>query len=84
MDIGVSKNGEWSLDAEAMRAMITGKIQWKRCFACEEGKIWVDGDEGVVCSPKFVEENEAEHEHRFYQDCCDDCNGVGFILVSCE
>ena len=41
MDIGHDKSGQWSLDAEAMRAMILGKFTWKRCFNCDKGLVWV-------------------------------------------
>lgn len=82
MELGVTKGGQWVLDAEAMRAIITGKMQWKRCFNCQEGKVWCDGHEGVECSPKFVE--DTNDEDRFYQDVCNDCDGVGFTLVSMD
>lgn len=85
MHIGVSKSGEWCLDAEAMRAMILGKVLWKRCFNCEKGLVWVDGEQGVEVPPKFLEENQTEEDQfRFYQDTCEDCHGVGFIFVVVE
>lgn len=85
MDIGHDKSGQWSLDAEAMRAMILGKFTWKRCFSCDKGLVWVDGDQGIECSQQFVDENSTQEDsHRFYQDVCEDCMGVGFIYVGFE
>lgn len=85
MDIGHDKSGQWSLDAEAMRAMILGKFIWKRCFNCDKGLVWVDGDHGIECSQQFVDENFTQDDpHRFYRDMCEDCMGVGFIYVSHE
>lgn len=81
MDIGVNKAGEWTLDAQAMQAMITGKLKWKRCFSCDEGSVWIDSDEGVVCNQSFVEENQDIDNTRFHRDVCEDCMGVGFLFV---
>ena len=84
MDIGHNKStGEWSFDPEAMRAMILGKVTWRRCFACVEGKVWVDGEEGIVVSQSFVDEHGPD-DIRFYRDCCEDCHGVGFVFVECQ
>jgi len=82
MDIG-EYHGQWTMDAEALTAIITGKIIWKRCFTCERGLEWVDGDLGIVVSAKYVEENMTEeNSFQFYQDTCEDCKGVGFLLVA--
>jgi len=79
IDISTDRyNGTWYLSPAAMRAMITGKVVWRRCYSCEHGQIWVDGDEGVVVNPSIVGDNE---DTRYYQDSCDDCQGVGFIYV---
>lgn len=82
MDIGHTRGGRWELDAEAMRAVILGKITWKRCFSCDKGLVWVDGDEGIEVSQEFVDSNQSkENEFRFYQDTCEDCIGVGFVFI---
>ena len=82
MEIGYDKKGYWELDAEAMRALILGKVTWKRCYSCDKGLVWVDGFEGVECSAMFVE--EMQDDVRFYQDMCEDCMGVGFIYLGVE
>lgn len=74
-------NGTWYLSPLAMRAVITGKVIWRRCYNCEQEKIWVDGDDGVVVNPSTVGDNA---DDRYYQDVCDDCHGVGFIYVGIE
>ena len=82
MEIGLLSGGQWVLDVEAMRAMIVGQFIWKRCFACENGKVWVDGDGGFIVSPEYVSEHETEeNQYMFYQDTCEDCHGVGFVFV---
>lgn len=78
MDIGVDRNYTWYVDAEAMRALILGKITWKRCFSCKNGLVWVDGEFGEVVSEHVV---DPEDSIRFYTDTCEDCCGVGFVFV---
>lgn len=87
MEIYQQINGWWEIDHEAMRAIITGEVEWKRCYSCEKGLVWVDGDNGVVVSNIFVEDNKDKDplcefsEFRFYQDLCEDCKGTGFLIV---
>lgn len=70
MDIGFYNN-EWFLDSEALRAVILGKVIWKRCYNCEKGVVWVDGYAGEIVSSAFVDEQSSEHETgRFYLDVC--------------
>lgn len=81
MDIGVSVNGYWTLDAEAMRAVITGKVIWRKCFECDKGAVWVDGDLGIQVPESECSEND---DLRYYKDQCEECLGVGFILVCAD
>lgn len=75
MEINCNNNYMWELDAEAMRALITGKIVWKRCYSCDKGVIWWNED-GIV-----VGALEAETLTYCDHGPCDDCYGVGFIYV---
>ena len=74
-----TQSGEWTFDPEAMRAMIEGRVLWRRCFSCEGGRIWVDGVEGEVVSAATVD--DSDDPDRYYQDSCDVCHGVSYIFI---
>lgn len=78
MDISVSKCGEWCLDAEAMRAVILGKVVWKKCFECDQGKIYVSGGGEVVSA------SQADLDEFSYIDACEECHGVGLVFIGLE
>lgn len=75
MDISVSRKGYWELDADGMRAVILGKVTWKKCFECDQGRIYVSGDGEIISSLL------AEQDNLSYTDACEECYGVGLIFV---
>lgn len=75
MDISVSKNGYWELDADGMRAVILGKVAWKKCYECEGGKVFVSGGGDIISAAA------AEYDEYSYVDMCENCYGVGLLFV---
>lgn len=63
----------WHLSNEDLRALIQGKFKFGACLECS-GKGWVlVYEDGTVC--QGVQAGTSGDD--YYQDMCEDCEGLG-------
>jgi hypothetical protein len=68
----------YSFDTAELRQILSGDFRFGKCLECDgKGLVWCDGDIGEVVSGSM----DADDPYRYYQDCCDFCDGLGGFLV---
>jgi hypothetical protein len=69
---------KYQVDTEQLRKLIQGKYKFYPCLECNAiGSVLVDSDVGIVVTAIHPEKDASS----YYQDCCEDCYGLGGKLV---
>lgn len=69
---------KYQIDTEDLRKLIQGKYKFYTCLDCAgTGSVLVDGDLGLVVVAPHPDKGASS----YYTDCCDECNGLGGMLV---
>ena len=64
------------IDSDDLRAIITGKVKYRKCPYCNDmGEIYVNED-GEVWMNRFI---KPESELEWVIMDCDDCDGLGYV-----
>jgi hypothetical protein len=68
----------YQIDTETLRKLIQGKYKFFTCLECAgTGSVLVDSDLGIVVVAPHPDKDASS----YYNDCCDDCHGLGGRLV---